>query len=361
MTDKTAFKTVRNQRGVALIVTLTVTTLLVALSLALFQKMNTAYDGSVDVYRRTTLSHMAFSGVQVAMAILAKDKVETKIDSVQEDWADPEVIAEAISELTFDEGNVSVVISDERSRIQVNALVSLPGYDFNPAQFQLWTRLFEFLTNYYEPFEDLEEEDLIQSLKDWIDSGDDDLVTGFGGAESAYYESLDPPYECRNAPLDDLTDFPRIKGFPADLFSTPDVISMVSEVFTVFGSVPSEGQSYTFDGLVNINTAGVIVLSGILPDGYEESYAQDMVQYREETESDEYMNDLTSLTWYQDVSGLEDITLNPKLITNQSDLFRITAIATIENHSLTTTAVVNREAIEKTGKWRCKVLYWGTN
>ena len=73
--------------------------------------------------------------------MLVKDKRESQIDSVQEDWADPEKVSEAMSDIDFDNGGVTVAISDERSRIQVNALVMLPGHDFNPTQFLLWDRL----------------------------------------------------------------------------------------------------------------------------------------------------------------------------------------------------------------------------
>lgn len=350
---------INNQNGVALIVALTVTTILVALILALNQKMNTAFDDSVNVYRQTTLSQMAASGIQSAMAMLAKDRVDSTIDSVQEDWANPEMIAELLAPITFDDGIVSVVISDERSRIQVNALVNLPGHDFNTAQEHLWTRLLEFLVNHYEPLEDLEYNALIEPLKDWIDSGDNDAVTGLNGDESDYYMSLEPPYECRNAPLDDIRDLTRVKNFPPGLFSYEgdEEMPSISDIFTVYGAVPAGENEYTFDGRININTADALVLAAVLPDGYE-SYAQDMVDYRDESDSEGYINDLSSLDWYRDISGLEDIAIDADIITNASDLFRITATATLDDAVLTTVAVVRREAIEKTGKWRCKVLYW---
>jgi general secretion pathway protein K len=238
-------------------------------------------------------------------------------------------------------------------------LVKLPGHDFNTAQEHLWIRLLEFLTNHYEPFEDLEYNTLIESLKDWIDSGDDDAITGLNGAESDYYLGLEPPYECRNAPLDHLGDLPRIKGFPADLSSAWEEMPSITDLLTVHGAVSVEDR-YTFDGKININTADVLVLGALLPDGYE-SYAQDMVDYRLESDDEGYSNDLSSITWYKNISGLEDITIDADIITNASDLFRISATAAIDGAALTTTAVVRREAIERTGRWKCKVLYWETN
>jgi general secretion pathway protein K len=351
---------IHNQKGVALIVALTVTTVLVALLIALHQKMKTAYDASTGVYRRTTMSQMTSSGIHTAMAMLAKDRRETKVDSLQEDWAAPEKIAETMDPIVFNEGDVTVVISDERSRIQVNALVALPGHEFNAAQEQLWTRLLERMVTYYEPLENMEQSALIESLKDWIDSGDDDAITGLSGAESSYYMALEPPYECRNAPLDHLGDLARIKGFPPDLFSGGEDMPLISDLLSVHGAVESGPNEYGFDGKININTADVLVLAAVLPDGYE-TYAQDMVDYRLESDTEGYINDLSSLTWYKAIPGLEDISINADIITNVSDIFRITATATLENATLTTVAVVEREPVDKTDKWRCKVLYWETN
>jgi len=352
----------RNQNGIALLLALTVITVLIALSLALHQKMNTVFDASVAGRHRTELTQMATSGIHLAMAMLVKDKLGSEsaagIDSVQEDWANPEKIAEAMADIVFDEGALSVVISDERSRIQVNALVSLPGHEFNPPQFVLWDRLLGFMVDQYEPLQDVDYMIMINSLKDWIDSGDDDAITGLSGAESSYYVDLDPPYECRNAPLDHLGDLARVKGFPPELFSGADGIGQISDYMTVYGMVPFGNEGYTFDGKININTASAIVLAAVLPDDYE-TYAQEIVDYRTETADETYVNDLTSPTWYRDVPGLEDLPpLDTALITTFSDLFRITSKATLADTELTIEAVVQRETIEKTGKWRCKILYW---
>lgn len=348
-----------NQKGVALLVALTVITVLVALSMALHQKMNAAYDASVARRHQTELTQMALSGIHMAMAMLVKDKHESQIDSVQEDWADPDKVNEAMVDLVFDEGDVTVSISDERSRIQVNALVALPGHEFNPLQFQLWDRLLVFMVNQFEQFQDLDYMIMINSLKDWIDSGDDDTITGLSGAESSYYMDLDPPYECRNAPLDYLGDLARIKGFPPELFSGTEDIIQLSEYMTVFGMVPAGSENYTFDGKININTASVPVIAALLPEEYEASYAQEIFDYRIEKADETYVNDLTlSKNWYQEVPGLEELTFDPELVTTESDFFRITSIASMGDMELTIETVVERETEGKTGKWRCKVLSW---
>lgn len=346
----------RNQKGIALLIALTVITVLIALSFALHQKMNTVFDASVAGRHQAELAQMASSGIHLAMAMLVKDKHETRIDSIQEDWADPDKVAEAMADIVFDAGGLSVIISDERSRIQVNALVSLPGHEFNPPQFHLWDRFLGFMVDQYEPLQDLDYMILINSLKDWIDSGDDDAITGLSGAESSYYVDLDPPYECRNAPLDHLGDLARVKGFPPELLSGGDGVAQISDYMTVYGMVPSGNEAYTFDGKININTASAIVMAAILPEDYE-IYAQEIVDYRNETADETYVNDLFPKNWYREVTG-DDLELDEALITRSSDLFRITSRATMADAVLITEAVVQRETVGKTGKLRCKILYW---
>ena len=349
----------RNERGIALLVALGVIAVVVALALSLHRKMDNALDAAVSVGIRTRLSHMTAGGIQLAMAMLIQDKQDSEIDSVQEDWANPEVVAEAVSLLHYEAGKVSVDISDERSRIQVNALVALPGHEFNPSQFRIWDRMLDLMVRTYEPLQDVDYMVMINSLKDWIDSGDDDAITGLSGAESSYYQDLDPPYPCRNAPIAHLDDLAAVKGFPPELFSGAGDLPQVSDILTPFGAVAREGTTYTYDGKVNINTAGAAVLTALLPEEYD-TYGEEMVGFRLEKAGDVFLNDLTSATWYKSVPGLEDLSLDAALITTASDLFRITCTATLGEAALTTTAVVQREKIEKTGKWRCKVLSWSS-
>jgi len=58
---------------------------------------------------------------------------------------------------------------------------------------------------------------IINSLKDWLDSGDDDAITGLSGAESSYYQSLDIPYPCKNGPVLHVGELALIKGIIPEL------------------------------------------------------------------------------------------------------------------------------------------------
>ena len=88
--------------------------------------------------------------------------------------------------------------------------------------------------------------------------------------------------------------------------------------------------------------------------------AQMLFDYRQETENEAYVHDLTQPKWYQDVPGLSDVEIDPGLITTSSDLFRIAATAELKGMRVRITAVVKRQKTEKSGKWNCRVLSWMT-
>jgi len=79
---------------------------------------------------------------------------------------------------------------------------------------------------------------IINSIKDWLDSGDDDAITGLSGAESAYYQDLDPPYPCRNGPFPHLGELALLKGVTAELFER--YWGYIRSLTIYYGSWPRE-------------------------------------------------------------------------------------------------------------------------
>lgn len=350
----------KNNRGIALLITLTVITVLVAATLELHKRKRTAIVTSAAVRDRMTLIPMAESGIHAAMGMLVRDRIDSETDTIQEDWANPEKIDEVLGDIPFDAGNLEVMISDERGRVQLNALVALPGHDFNPDQYHLWDRLLGYLKQADETLSEVDHNAIINSLKDWIDDGDDEAITGLTGAESSYYESLEPPYACRNAPLDHLGDLSRVNGITKQLLQAAEGQVNFLAYLTVQGAVPVDGGTYTYDGKININTAPLAVLAAVLPEDYD-GFAPTIVDHRIEKSDDQYVNSLTGLEWYKDVPGLEDLSIKPELITNASDIFRIASTASLNGRTQTVEAIVQREKGRKTGKWRCRILRWQMN
>jgi len=355
-----------NDQGIAVILALATMLLVVTAALELHISERSNMLNAAVMRDRTTAEQMAASGINLAMAVLIKDRMESESDSLQEDWADPEAIAALLSEIPFEQGKLELSISDELGKIQINALVQFPdGQQFNAKQLELWQR---FSSNLMAAMELLEGADtmgnadtdpltIINSIKDWLDSGDDDAITGLSGAESDYYEELDPPYACKNAPFDDLSEVRLVKGITPEIFMGVGGAAGLGQYVTVYGAEESGDEKFTFPGKININTADVAVLSALLPLGYAD-FAPLLVEYREATSGALYTNDLTRPDWYKNVPGFSDVTIDAGLLSISSQIFRVTAKATLNNVHMVTTAVVERIKPLETDPWQCKVLNW---
>ncbi len=352
----------------ALLLTLTIITLLVVVTLEFNRKVRNAVFATATSRDRLALNYKAASGINLAMAVLLKDKKDSKADSIQEDWAVPEKLKEIAADIPFEDGKLEIKISDERGRIQVNALVKYPqGSAPNDAQMFLWDRLLTHLAKQAEQAdietkaeeEDVEPRAIVNSLKDWLDFNDDDAITGLNGAESDYYQGLEPPYECKNGPIAHISELMQVKGITPTLYKGAENAPGLAEFVTIYGAQSARGGRFSFGGKININTAELPVLMALLPaDQDVEALAQAMYDYRAEMAQENYVNDLTSPTWYKKADGLNNITIDPKLITTSSDLFRIEAVATLHDVVKKVIAVVERVKDKKSGKQTCRILSW---
>ena len=349
-----------NNRGVALLVTLTVMTLMISVALLLNRRMRTDAITGRLVGERMALYHMADAVIHTGMAILIVDKTESRIDSIQENWADPEFVKSALDALDFKNSKLGLSINDELGRIQVNALVKYPkGRRFNSAQHRLWIRFLRALSSGIEQFENLEPPAIINPIKDWLDRGDDDAITGLSGAESAYYQGLDPSYSCRNGPFKHLYELLLVKGITPELFYGASKAVGFAHYLTVYGMMATKknekGLGWTFEGKININTAELPVVAALLPAEFFD-LATAIVEYRDATGGGEFLHDISSPTWYKRVPGMQDVTIDAALLTTRSDFFRLEARAERGKLATWLTAVVQRVKDRKTGQWRCRVI-----
>ena len=349
-----------NNRGIALLITISIITVLIAGVLEWNRKVRSTVVVSATDRDRLTLSYMAASGVHAAMILLIKDKMDSDSDSLQEDWANPEKIDEAVHQIPFENGTITFKITDELGKIQINALVQYPeGQQFNEAQRELWDRFLRLLPAPENYQEDADPTAIINSIKDWLDSGDDEAITGLSGAESGYYQGLDPPYACRNGPFYHLGELALIKGVTVDLLNGAGGIPGISQYLTVHGITNPAEKKINFKGKININTAELPVLKALLPsDNWD--IAQAIYDYRLEMDDRTYIHDLSKPNWYRNVPGVGDTQIDPDLITTQSDIFSIDADASLHDMKIRVTAVVQREKDSKSGRWTCRALNWKT-
>jgi general secretion pathway protein K len=83
-----------NRRGVAILVAIAVVAVLLTAGLELNRRIRGSVTEAVYARDRVELSEMAISGIHTAMVMLINDRRENDTDTLQEDWANPEKMAE---------------------------------------------------------------------------------------------------------------------------------------------------------------------------------------------------------------------------------------------------------------------------
>lgn len=242
-----------DERGVALLITLLVLTLLTALILEFDAEARREYRAAAsfrDDYKATMLTRAA---VQATRAVLLQDLLRErmtgqKYDGPTDIWAMP------IQNFPIGDGFLTARIQDEMGKVNLNDLASTSGGEQEQKKKIVRVkRLFELLR--ISPT-------LVDALIDWVDQ---DEAPQPAGAESLYYQSLRPPYRAANSPLIGLGDLRLIKGF------TPEIIERITPYITVY---PLEGGAP-----MNINTADPLVLQTLDP-SVTQTVAMEIVQGR---------------------------------------------------------------------------------
>jgi general secretion pathway protein K len=276
------FKTFNNNRGVALILTLLIISLIVTLTLQLNTSMRSEVHAAYNLRDGITLEYVAKSGFYGAMALLKDD--DMTYDWLLDDWQMLEQYAAFSPTLFEEETSFKVTIKDLTGEIQINKLID------NQSQVDLSQR--DLLTRFLNLDEfDLESDqvdDIVDAVIDWLDP--DDNTTGFGGAENSYYQSLEDPYFCRNGPMESIEELLLVKGITKELYEGTGGNPGIAEYLSVHG-----------DGNININTADKLVFKALSDDITDEVF-EDLDNYRRDENNE---NDLKNTSWVQNVvSGI---------------------------------------------------------
>ncbi len=126
------------------------------------------------------------------------------------------------------------------------------------------------------------------SILDWIQPGDNPRLSG---AKNQYYLSLDPPYYCKEAPMDDISELLLVKGVTPAMYNggqetAGSGLNSAAKKLGLTGGAPT--VTYPFglkdvftpfsDGKININTADANVLQ-LIP-GVDETTAEAIIKTR---------------------------------------------------------------------------------
>ncbi len=179
--------------------------------------------------------------------------------------------------LGIDEGSVLVSIVDENRKININNIPQEKkgGKTDTEKVFQ------RYLSSLLEI--DKEDDtiiDILNNIQDWTDE-DDESVTA-EDAEQSYYESLDPPYPCKNGPLDTISELRLIKGMIEEKII--EKIEGLSEEGTIIQlNLMRDLTVYPVNGggKININTAESQVIEALCDDA-DDVMVNDIIARRED-------------------------------------------------------------------------------
>ena len=292
---------VKNESGFALILTLVVTALMVAIVVEMIHQVYVDTSLSRGFRDGQQASILAESGVTGGCKLLQTTIYGRDYTTLNDLWATPLKLEDEI-------GTLVITIIDESAKIYVNEPVLSNGVDgpFLPALTRLGTRL-------------KLPEDLWAAVADWVDD-ENPPTNRSGGAETPYYRTLKPAYSARNGKMATLTELTLVKGV------TPEILGRLRPYLTIF---PDQVNSPR----ININTASKEVLSS-LDAGIDDSLAERIIEKRR-------LTPFKSTGELSQVPGMETIATGlVGRISVNSHLFRITSVSRVKESARTVEAVV---------------------
>ncbi len=306
----------RSRQGFALVITLIITTLLIAVVTEFIR----------EVYVETTLRRsyrdgqqallMADSGIMGGVRLLQTLLAAQSYTSLNDVWKVRPL------HLEDERGVLDVFIEEESGKLNLNAVVPATGVYSGTYYGGVLTRLLTRLKLSTE---------LVDPLADWIDENDEPHQRG---AEGSLYQSLTPPYLPRNGPLQTLEELRLVKGFTGATFAA------LRPFITVYLDTPGSPVAP-----VNINTAPPEILAAL-----DENLSDELVKRIIEQRKSEPFKIPADLV---KVAGLELIgTSLLTRITTKGGVYRLMATSRVAETARSIEAVV------RVGGSRAEILYW---
>lgn len=356
-----------DQSGIALIIVMIAIFVLSMIAWNFAASMKTEMMLARNANNEAELEWIGRSGVEYAKWVLAANCAP--FDSLNQVWAggDSDLCATnpplslVQKEVPIGHGSFTWKITDMESKANINMCIA-PG-----------------------PGERLLEQGLVMAgvdsgemtalkgaIIDWIDADDQ---THLDGAENAYYHGLNPPYDAKNGPIDDLSELLLVKGVTPDLYWGPTSTNHQAGIIqqqlarTGFGNQPNAvpqnpvGLVDLFtplsSGRINVNTASAEVLQ--LVPGIDAMMAQAIVAGRQgEDDGSGLLGPYPNVEAVRRIPEVSPVALNGirQFCTHESRTFRVEITARINNYSREFVATVRRGDRHNPRSLETLTFYW---
>jgi len=182
------------QRGVAIVLALGVVAL-AAIAAAAILASQSIWSRQAELgAEHTQAQAIVQAGIDWGRALLSDDRRLSSVDHLGEPWA------LRLPPVPVDNGELAGQIDEQQGLFNLNNLVR--NGKASPAHVAQFQRLLEILAL---------PDALAASLADWLDA--DGEPQPQDGAESGYYQGLQPPYLAANRPLGDVAELALVRGF----------------------------------------------------------------------------------------------------------------------------------------------------
>lgn len=261
---------IKNQQGIALITILVMVALATILAATIAKKQSNTAENTAYLIRQDQSLLYAKSAEAFFSELLVQDAQDSaQVDHLGETWAKP------MPAFPVEDGYISGELQDESGKFNLNNLVKADGTP--DENVQKWFE--KLLVRVGLPAE------LSQAVIDWQDP--DDQPTGAMGAESSYYQGLQPPYLAPNTQFHSIEELKRVRGFEGKNF---DLIK------PYISALPT-----TQSTKININTAPALVLASIYEKLDQHAIEEQLKAKFAKMEYFNSVNDLWSLDAFKNI------------------------------------------------------------
>ncbi|WP_339352392.1 type II secretion system minor pseudopilin GspK [Acinetobacter beijerinckii] len=222
-----------SQAGVALLTILVMVALATILAATIAKRQTNTAENTGYLMRQNQSLLYAKSAEAFFSELLNQDSDNgNSVDHLQENWAKP------MPPFPVEDGSVSGRLIDESGKFNLNNLVKVDGNQVDESARRWFEKL---LQRVGLPAE------LSQAVIDWQDSNDETM--GAMGAESNYYQGLDPAYLTPNTKFHSVEELKLVRGFEGKNFD------LIRPYVT---ALPEQTK-------INMNTAPALLLASIDP------------------------------------------------------------------------------------------------
>ncbi len=300
--------------GIALIIVMICITVLSILAAGFAYSMKVETKLAMNANSESELNSLGRSGVEMARWVLAQQATiaQEPFDALNQTWAggpgsmmtsNSPLAGVSLNNIQLGGGKFSVKITDLERKVNIN-IADQPMLDQA-------MRLIGVDAGEAGP--------ITASILDWMSP---DKNAHIGGTESSYYETLDPPYQAKDGPVDDLSELLLVRGVTPDIYWGGVATNHLPAAFqNKVGFHPPGGGVLAYDvglvnlftplssGQININTASARVLQ-MLP-FVDENVAAEIIRLRSGPDG---MDGTEDDTPFRDPGELRNANLNMQVV-----------------------------------------------